>query len=215
MSYTAEDAAWDEAYDRMSEELYPGHKAQAIVEFSYERLRSYYVKNTDVLVPAGRSFKIAKALLSSEQPAAALVFATSSMELFLKGALLRPVVYGLVHSDALAELVVDAALSQTGFRRYEKLLAGMFKEIAGVDIADVRREGVDTSLLAEAGSLQSRRNGVIHQGHEATQAQADEAISIATAVFTQILGPVLSELGLSLQKGGRLVDDEAPGTSGE
>jgi hypothetical protein len=208
MSYTDEDAAWDEAYDRMSEELYPGHKAQAIVEFSYERLRSFYVKNPDVLVPAVRSFKIAKASLASEQPAAALVFAASSMELFLKGALLRPVVYGLVHSDALAELVVEAALSQTGFRRYEKLLAGLFKEIAGVDIEVLRRDGGKTSLLKEAHALQTARNGVIHQGNETTTARAEEALAISNAVLAQVLWPVLNELGLSIQKGGHLVDDE-------
>lgn len=212
MSYTAEDAAWDEAYDRMSEELYPGHKAQAIVEFSHERLRSFYVKNPDVMVPAVRNFKIAKTSLASEQPAAALVFAASSMELFLKGALLRPVVYGLVHSGALAEMVVEAALSQTGFKRYERLLAGLFKEIAGLDIGSLRREGAKESLLIEAHTLQATRNGVIHKGKPATQAEAEEALGIASAVFEEVLGPVLHELGLSIQKGGLLVDDEGAAT---
>ena len=44
MSYDESDAAWDEFYDRMSEELYPDHKDQAITEFTEERLQSYYLK---------------------------------------------------------------------------------------------------------------------------------------------------------------------------
>ena len=38
MSYGPEDAAWDEAYENMSRELYPEHKEQAIAEFTRERL---------------------------------------------------------------------------------------------------------------------------------------------------------------------------------
>lgn len=123
MSYIPEDAAWDEAYENMSLELYPEHKEQAIAEFTRVRLRSYYVDHPKVLVPAVQLFKESQTLLSNRHHAAALVFAASATELFLKASLLRPVVYGLVHSESLAELVVNAALSQTGFQRYEQLLA--------------------------------------------------------------------------------------------
>lgn len=208
MSYTAEDAAWDDAYDRMSQELYPEHKERAIIDFTYARLRSFYVKNPDVLVPAGRNFKLAKALLDLDQPAAALVFAASAAELFLKGALLRPVVYGLVHSEALAELVVDAALAQTGFKRYQKLLAGLFETVAHLDIESLARtEGV-LPLVEEASRLQDVRNGVVHRGDDVSQAQAEIALAVAGAIFDQVLGTVLWELGLSVGKGGRLVDEE-------
>jgi hypothetical protein len=208
MSYSPEDSAWDDAYDRMSEELYPGHKAQAIVEFSYDRLRSFYIKNPDLLVPAARNFKLAKSLLATEQPAAVVVFAASATELFLKAALLRPVVYGLVHSDAVAELVMKAALSQPGFMRYEKLLVGVFKEVARVDISSLARAGANEPLLREASRLQELRNDIIHEGADATQADGQAGFEVASAVFEKILGSVLWELGFSIQKGGRLVDEE-------
>jgi len=208
MSYSPEDSAWDEAYERMSEELYPEHRAQAIGEFSHERLRSFYVKEPDILVPAARNFKVAKALLESKQWAGALVFAASATELFLKGALLRPVVYGLVHSDAVAELVVKAALSQTGFVRYEKLLVGLFQEVAGLDIRTLTRSGTATPLLTEASVIQQARNGVVHQGDDVNQEQAEMALAVAGAVFGQVVATVLSELGFDIVKGGRLVDQE-------
>ena len=209
MSYDYHDAAMDEAYERLSEELYPGHKAQAILEFTYERLRSYYLSHKELLVPAVRTYKAAQSLLAVGQPAAALVFAASAVELFLKGCLLRPVVAGLVHSESVANLVVESALSQTGFKRYEKLLSGLFKELTQVEIAELRRPGASRALLEEASSLQDRRNAVVHRGDEVEIEEAKISFAIATAVFDEVLAVVLQELGLSIKKGGELVDSEA------
>lgn len=208
MSYSPEDAAWDDAYESMSRELYPEHKEQAIAEFTNERLRSYYVAHPEVLVPAARAFKEAKALLANGHHAAALVFSASATELFLKSSLLRPVVYGLVHNEALAELVVAAALSQAGFMRYEKLLAKLFAELVGVELSTLRRKSDTKPLLREAADIQELRNAVIHQGQSVTPEQALYGIEVSTEVFNQVLAEVLSNLGLTLEKGGRLVTKE-------
>lgn len=208
MSYGPEDATWDEAYENMSHELYPEHKEQAIAEFTRERLRSYYVAHPDVLVPAVRTFKEAKALLAGGHNSAAVAFAASATELFLKASLLRPVVYGLVHSEALAELVVTSALSQTGFKRYEQLLAKLFSELAGIDLKLLQRKSSAKPLLAEASEIQDVRNAIVHRGGEATSEQATLAIDVATEVFNQVIAEVLRRLGLSVQKGGFLVDEE-------
>lgn len=213
MSYDYHDAAMDEAYERLSEELYPSHKAKAIVEFTRERLRSYYLEHTDLLLPAGRTYKLAKTLLAANQPEAALVFAASAIELFLKACLLRPVVAGLVHSPSLTDLVVDAALSQTGFDRYENLLAGLFKELTRQDIRQIKREGATEGLLKEAAGIQSRRNRVAHRGETATMDEAAVACAVATAVFDSILATVLAELDLSMRTGGNILDVAVSGAS--
>ncbi|MCC9596984.1 MULTISPECIES: hypothetical protein [unclassified Rubrivivax] len=192
----------------MSEELYPEHKAQAIIEFTYTRLRSYYVNKKDVLIPAARMYKRAEAMLAASQPEASLVFSASAIELFLKACLLRPVVAGLVHSETLAELVVDASLSQTGYRRYEKLLAWLYRSLLGTEIKTLRREGSAKPLLEEAAALHERRNAIIHRGAEATTAEAEEAFAVARSIFELILAPVLSELGMAIEKGGKLMDNE-------
>lgn len=208
MSYGPEDAAWDEAYESMSRELYPEHKEQAIAEFTRERLRSYYVAHPELLVPAARVFKEAKALLAEGHQSAALVFGASATELFLKGALLRPVVYGLVHSEALAELVVEAALSQTGFKRYEQLLSKLFAEIAGVELKTLSRMSGAKPLLEEASEIQNIRNAVVHRGQGIALEQAELALEVASNVFSHILGEMLQALGLTVAKGGRVVNDE-------
>ncbi len=209
MSYDYHDAAMDEAYERLSEELYPEHKAQAIIEFTYERLRSYYLQHKNLFVPAARTYRVAESLLAAKQYAAALAFSASAVELFLKSCLLRPVVAGLVHSESVADLVVESALSQTGFKRYSKLLAGLFKELTRLEIGQIKRPDAAKPLLEEASALQDRRNEVMHRGVEISQAEAEVAFLVATAVFNEILAIVLSELGLSIKKGGELVDGEA------
>lgn len=209
MSYDPSDAAWDEAYDQMSRELYPEHKEQAIAEFTRSRLKSYYVEHSDVLVPAARMFRESKALVEAGHHTAALVFAASATELFLKAALLRPVVYGLVHSEGLAELVVGAALSQTGLKRYEQLLSKLFFELTGVELRSIVRPAGTKPLLDEASDIQDLRNAVVHRGAEVSAEQAQLGVTVATEVFNKVLAEVISTLGFSIQKGGILVDAEA------
>ena len=121
MSYVEYDAALDEMYDRIGEELYPEHSAKAIEEFTADHLRSFYLKHPEVMCPALLSYREAKALHETSHYAAALVFFVTSIEQFLKATLLKPVVFGLIHNDGLADVVVQYALGQSGFDRYKWL----------------------------------------------------------------------------------------------
>lgn len=206
MSYTLEDAMQEEAYEAMSRELYPEHRAQAIEEFTSERLQSYYLKNPDVAANAVSSFKEAKALLGHGHHAGCVVFAVTSIEQFLKAALLRPVVFGLIHMESLASLIVDVAMDQNGgLDRYKKLLAGLFKDLANIDLATVRREGAQKSLLDEVRALQDQRNAIVHRGAQATEEEAKQALDIAKSVFSQVFIHLLAALGLQIVKGGHIV----------
>jgi len=49
---TPEEYAMEGFYDQISRELYPDHKEQAIEEFTEEKLKSYYQKNSKVMRPA-------------------------------------------------------------------------------------------------------------------------------------------------------------------
>lgn len=205
MSYDPEDAAWDKAYENLAQELYPDHREQAISEFTAERLRSYYTVHPNVTTAGVRAYKESKALLANGHVSASLVFAASATELFLKAALLRPVVYGLVHSEALAQVVVDSALSQTGFSRYEKLLSRLFAELVGADLKSLRRGTGAKPLLAEAGEIQDLRNAVVHRGESVTPDQASVAIAVAANVFAHVLCAMLEAIGLCVAEGGNVV----------
>jgi len=196
VSYDENDAAWDDFYEQISSELYPNHKEQAIEKFTADRLRSYYLKYPDVMRPAVLAYNEASKLHDAEYHSAALVFFVTSIELFLKSTLLKPVVYGLVHNDALADVVVQQALSQAGYERYNKLLARLMADMATIDLNEIKREGASKPLLDEAHDVQKIRNEVIHQGRKCTVNEANLAREVASQVYTRIVIAMFKTLGL-------------------
>jgi len=83
MSYDQHDAAIDEMYERISEELYPEHKEQAVSEFTADRLQSFYLSNPMVMRPAVDALQEAKRLKAHGHPAAAVVFCPKHQSLDL------------------------------------------------------------------------------------------------------------------------------------
>jgi hypothetical protein len=160
MSYDPQDAAFDEMYERISEELYPEHKDQAVSEFTADRLRSYYLSNPMVMRPAVESFQEIKRLKANGHSSAVVVFCATAIELFLKATVLQPIVHGLVHSPGLADVIVKYAVGQTGFDRYRDLLSRMYQELAKLDLAKISREGAATALIDESGLVQKLRNDI-------------------------------------------------------
>jgi len=202
MSYDPSDAVQDEFYNAIARELYPEHKAQAIGEFTSERLRSFYQANPTVMRPAVDSIQEGKRLNAEGHSSAGLVFFVTAIELLLKATVLKPVIHGLVHSEALAEVVVEQTLGQSGFDRYTKLLSRLYLEFVGVDITSIARPGANQNLLSECTSLQTMRNKIIHQGATCTLEQAELASSVAVAVYEKIVTPLLLALGLTVVEKG-------------
>jgi len=196
MSYDPSDAAWDEFYDRMSEELYPDHRDQAIAEFTEKRLQSYYLKNPNAMRPAVDAIQEGKKLQANGHHSAALVFFVTAIEVLLKATLLKPIVSGLIHNEALSEIIVKNALGQSGFSRYESLLSKIFQELAGVDLPAISRDGSSTPILRECSTIQEKRNKIVHQGGRCTDTEAEISRTVAVAVFELIVRQVLSSIGL-------------------
>jgi hypothetical protein len=205
MTYTREDAARDAMYEELSRELYPGHKEQAIAEFTAARLQSYYLNHSWVMRPAVDSLQEGRKLQANGHSAAAVVFFVTAIELLLKATLLRPVVHGLVHSEGLAEVIVELALGpQAGFVRYTALLKKLFQGMVGLDIEGVSREGVTEALIEECKAQQDLRNKIIHRGAGATPEEAEAARAVSVAVYDLIVLPMLAHLGLKVAARGEI-----------
>jgi hypothetical protein len=198
MTYDPSDAARDEMYEEIARELYPDHKAQAISEFTTERLQSYYIANPTVMCPAVEAMQEGCQLEANAHSAAAIVFFVTATELLLKATLLKPVVHGLVHSPGLADVIVQQALGQSGFDRYTNLLSNLFREIIGMDIASIKRKETCGPLLSECTAQQALRNKIIHQGASATTYQAEQARLVSVAVLELVVHPMLARLGLQV-----------------
>lgn len=107
-------------------------------------------------------------LLEKKRFPATLVFYVTAIELLLKATLLRPVLYGLIHNENLAEIMIKYILGQTDVERYEHLLAQLFDNLANINVKKICREGSDTKLFIECREFQKVRNSVIHQGASCT-----------------------------------------------
>jgi hypothetical protein len=162
--------------------------------------------------PAVDSLQEGRKLQTDGHSSAAVVFFVSAIELLLKATLLKPVVHGLIHSEGLAEVIVQQALGQAGFDRYRKLLAKLFSELAGLDIATVSRDGQSASLLAECEGQQTLRNIIIHQGGNATLEQAETARLVSVAVYELIVLPMVASLGLKVANRGEITGAASPST---
>jgi HEPN domain-containing protein len=210
MSITPDDIAWDEFSSQFANELYPEHKTQAIEEFTAERLRSYYVKYPDVLVPAVNALDESKQLHELGHNSAAIVFAASAVELLFKSAVLRPVIYGLVHHDGLAETIVEVSTGGSGFDRYEKLLQKLFAHLTYSDLASVSRKDAAKPLLKECNDLQDKRNKIIHKGQRFGAEESAWAAEVSASAYHLIVGKMLYSLKLGVYDGHMILPFDPP-----
>ena len=194
MSYDPNDAAMEEFYDRISEELYPDHKVQAIDGFLEERLHSYYLKNPTIIQSPFDCYHHANKLLDVSAPAALLMYMTS-VELFLKTVLLKPVLYGMVNNEHIADAIVAASTGGTGFVRYRKLLRGLCFHAAKIELDQIKSFS-GRPFLEEAGDVQIIRNKVAHQGYMATVKEMGQAKSLANITIYEVVEPVLNNMDL-------------------
>lgn len=212
MTTDENDARYDEFIEQLSNGLYGDHKQRAIAEFSTERLKSFYVQHPAVMRPAVDALQEGRWLQENDRFSAALVFYVSAIELLFKSTLLRPVIYGLVHHEGLAEVIVNYTLGQTGYDRYENLLKELFSGIAGLDLAEIRRDTATQSLLGECKTFQKKRNDIIHRGTRCLYPDAEGARIVTVAVYDMIVVPMLSSLGLKVIAKGKIVPQQVPRT---
>lgn len=198
---------WEEAaYEDFIAQLYEEHKKEAIEEFTVERLQSYYLKNKLLAKPALQALKEARSLIKLNVTAG-FIFGAISMEVGLKAAILKPIVYGLVHIDSIAEIIADLTISHTGMDRYRNLLSQILKDHCAIDLDNYKRKGANKSFWEEIKEVKKVRNLVVHRGELASVEQAELSINIASEILEKIFPKIISKIGLHLHDGFRVCDD--------
>lgn len=193
MSYTEV----DEAYERFLAGLYEENAEQAIDEFTRERLQSHYTTNPEIAAPSFEMLSRARSILGVDLTASCL-FAAISSEVCIRAALLRPLFHGLVHSESVANLLVDLAMLPTGVNRFEKVLARLTSEYGGFALESHKRKGSDRLLWNEIEAVVKTRNKIVHRGEQAIETDTDLAIGVAAELTEFVLPNVLEGLGLHL-----------------
>jgi hypothetical protein len=203
MEYDEEPLDWSEhSHDEDGREEYEAEVAEkSIVGLKADLLRSYYVTNPNLAGPAHGSLVYAQSLEPS-YPTAALVFAVTATELAIKAVLLKPIVFGLIHTEALASFVSDLTTQHTGMERFQTILTEILGRFGGVDLKTFQRNGSTLTLWNEIVTVQKARNAVVHQGKAGDDANAPLAIAVAATLLNEIFPSVLAKLGLHLHEPG-------------
>jgi hypothetical protein len=194
------------AFDEYMSQLYEEHKAEAIEEFTAERLQSYYTDNRLLAKPAFCMFSEAQTLIDVN-PTAGFVFAAIAMEVGLKEILLKPIVFGLVHVASFASLVTNLVMSHHSMDRYKDLLLQILRDHGGVDLQIYRRSSSVKTIWEEIKNVQTKRNHILHTAQKAFHEDAKLALGVASTIINELFPAVVTRMGLHLHDGYRICDD--------
>ncbi|EJI1281059.1 TPA: hypothetical protein P0E34_005073 [Vibrio campbellii] len=214
MGYDLYDAQYDQYVDEMysnieeelREELYEEHRDQAIEEFIFERMQSYYRQKPDLAENAIKFLRKSKALLEVD-PTVSLIYAAISTEVLIKSVLLKPVVYGMVHNEYAAEMISSGLLKQSGIDRFKDLVFDVIDENVdlGCSINEYKRQQSSETLWRERDKIQRLRNKIMHAANECSFEDAQQAIDI-TVEFVSIIVAVIRNFSLDLSSEGLVID---------
>jgi len=202
MSMTRDEAE----YEEFMEKLYEEHKEQAIEEFTTELLQSYYGNHKLLAKPAFDALTEARNLMNTSITAG-LIFSAIAMEVALKETLLKPIVFGLVHTASVASLVTDLVMGHRSMDRYKDLLLQILREHGGVDLQSYNRTDSNQSIWDEIKRVQTKRNLILHTGKMATKEESSLALGVASTIIETLFPSVVTRMGLHLHDDHRIRDD--------
>jgi hypothetical protein len=185
--YYDQESAREDFLNSIAMELYPDHKEQAIDEFIMERLKSYYLEYPDSAVKISLFIKNSERVLQAE-PTYSLLLSVAATESIIKTLLLKPLIYGLVHTDSLAGYVSDLLVKQSGMDNVGKLVFKLFDEFiyCADGFENYKRAGNSISLWQERKQYNDIRNLVAHRTEFCSQQDANESLAVAKEFFTLV-----------------------------
>ncbi|WP_291992238.1 hypothetical protein [Candidatus Accumulibacter sp. ACC003] len=204
--YEAEqEEAYSEFVDSLAAELYEEHRQRAIEAFVSDRLASYYLEHPNISEQALVFFKKAKFYREAD-PVASLLFSCTTTEVLLKTVILKPIVYGLVHTESLAELIASGLVRKVGIDRLKGLVFQILDNQIEFPngIKNYCRDGSRTPLLVEHANIQEVRNAILHQAKPCACDASDLSFEVARA-FVNITHLLLNSIGLKFSKRGVIV----------
>ncbi len=198
-SFLDEEGHADYLREQYEEEL----RIQIVEDFIEERRLSYYEENPEVLTSSVRILNEANVLLN-QSPTASLLLSSTAIETAIKAGILKPIIYGLIHSDATADIVSDATIEQKSFNRLKKLMFKLLADLSSIDMETFQRSGSNKSLWNEWKNVQHSRNKIAHEAKEYDIEEARYALSVAQGVLWELIPTVLSSLSLSIDYNGNI-----------
>lgn len=193
-------------YEDYMDQLYEEHKEQAIQEFIDKRLQSYYSDHRLLAKPALGALTEAKNLVHANATSAFL-FSAIAVEVGLRETLVKPIVFGLVHTLSVASLITDLVLSRSGWTKYKHLLLQILRQHTDVDLYAYKRPDSRRPIWDEIADVKKKRDLIMHQAQTATTDEAGLAIGVASTIMENLFPTVVAKMGMHLHEGFRICDD--------
>lgn len=168
---------------------------EVINNFTEECLLSYYIENSAMLKPLYETLNEAEEILD-KSPSASLILSCAVIETSIRDGILRPIVYGCIHQELAAEIIMETTLKQTGVDKLKKLLYKLLKNIADIDIDNFKIEESGKNLWEERCTAQKIRNKISHGARRCNSKDAKLSLSVAHCVLTKLIPKVLDSLKL-------------------
>jgi hypothetical protein len=171
---------------------------RGIDEFIADRQKSYFLENPLVAQPAFDLLTEARGLLLSKHYAAAQIIAGAAAEVTFGNVLLKPMVYGFVHSDTVAQMVADIVENARSVFKFKTLLVAIVSQFSGIDL--IAPDSSGKSLWNSVDDVRSKRNAVLHGNGltKVTNEEAEQALAVATMLIETVFPAVVGSLGLHL-----------------
>jgi hypothetical protein len=200
MSMTEEEAEAEAAHEEHLDELRREWEDEYADEYRREgeqnfvnrRLAAYFLRHPEMDARAKKRCEDARALLTVSYDACT-VLAYSATEVGFKNLLLKPIVYGFVNSDHVADLVSTAIVSsnreETRLRAFVNLL---FVNMISVDLEAIDLAGQKQSLWGHIEVSQRKRNLILHRAESAQRGDAEHAVDLASLIVEELF-PLLRD----------------------
>lgn len=169
----------------------------AIEEHAFDRLRSYYVEHPDLAKSAFQIFNEGCDVINASASAAVILLMTS-FEVALKAAILKPIIYGIVHNESLSDMVSDVVMRGNGVSGHKSMLSAITQQFGDIDLENVQLGESATPFWKLFEQTMKVRNMVVHQGKLANRIDAENAVELSMWVLSDVFPAILRRCGMKL-----------------
>jgi hypothetical protein len=186
--------AWDEVdWGNVVDDAELELISAGIVEQSEERARDYlYTYGDAIWTRVSRAMDQAEGLLVDGRPEASLAFSAIAAELTIRFLLVRPLLGGIIFSDALAERVSGQVV--TGRTTLDRQLLPLICQHWDLDTTRLRLSDGSPLIDYLTSSLWTLRNNLVHRGATVEMRDAERAQEAVRMMVEVLVAPVAQRL---------------------
>jgi len=187
MSHDESDALYegDMAY------LYEQFEMQYENEFTYKKIEKFYESNREVVKVPLQNLSDARSLFENQYHTSAFIHAVISIEVGIKSVVLKPILYSLTIDENAGHLLYAQTFKRKSLQEIDKFYYKILEKVTELDFNKKKRDSCKSTIWQEWSELQKLRNDVLHQGLSVEKEDAENAISMASYVFSEIIPIVL------------------------